>query len=441
MTSGETKTIEVGKLTEAEARLIERVEALWETQLQWTRDLIAIPTVNPFSRDDSAGIESAGQDWIEDRFKEMGGSIQRIAVPDDIYDQAGVVGPQDRWWKDRENVVSKWSFGSGGGTTVLINDHMDTVGASNMTIDPYDPIVKDGLLFGRGSTDTKGNMVVGLAAMSALLQDTASLSGNVVFESVVDEECDGAGSGTLACCLAGITGDVALCLDGGAGAIHNQCNGIVTGHLTVHGKGGHSSIGASANAIDLGILAKQAVDKFGSAYKEKHPQCATNVGVFKSGSTAGTVPQIAELMFNMSYDVSDAAKAEKESGTWDGGAIRAQIEQQLAALGEVNGQFKQTPIDVRWIKDMYPFKSDLSGKLGQLVVQAAADAKGEVVPVKPMPAWFDASHLSRRLGIPTLGIGSGTPGKPHSADETAKLEDLKTGAKIVALALHRLLSK
>ncbi len=308
-----------------------------------------------------------------------------------------------------------------------------------MTIDPYDPIVKDGLLYGRGSTDTKGNMVVGLTAMAALLQDTTGLKGNVIFESVVDEECDGAGAGTLACCLAGIKGDISLCLDGATGALHNQCNGIITGHLTVHGRGGHSSTGGSINAIDKGFVVKNAVDKFGQAYQQKHSHCFTNVGVFRSGAKAGSVPQTAELSFNMSYDVSDAVAAD-DGGALNGSAIRKQFEQAMVALGDEDPWFKEAPIQVEWIKDMYPFKSDASGELAKKVIQAASDVKGQPVPVTGMPAWFDGSHLSQRLGVPMLGIGSGTPGKPHSADETVRLEDLKAGARIVALALHRLLS-
>ena len=56
---------------------------------------------------------------------------------------------------------------------------------------------------------------MGLVVVEALLKHGGGLNGRIVFESVVDEECNGGGAGTLACCEAGITGDVAICLDGG----------------------------------------------------------------------------------------------------------------------------------------------------------------------------------------------------------------------------------
>ena len=194
-------------MDEHEQRVLREVARLQAQQLEWTRQLVRIPTVNPYSGDDSAACEAAGQDWFAGRVGELGAAVRRVAVPEDVYERGGIIGPAGRSWAGRDNVVGTWTLGGGDGPTVLINDHMDTVGTAGMTVAPFDPVEAEGRLYGRGTSDTKGNLVMGLVAVAAVLQHTAGLRGRIVFESVVDEECNGAGAGTLACCLAGITGD------------------------------------------------------------------------------------------------------------------------------------------------------------------------------------------------------------------------------------------
>ena len=69
-------------------------------------------------------------------------------------------------------------------------------------------------------------------------------------ESVVDEECSGSGAGTMGCCEAGVTGDMAIVLDGSRGLVVTGCNGIATAWMTVKGRAGHSSYGTAVSAID-----------------------------------------------------------------------------------------------------------------------------------------------------------------------------------------------
>ena len=309
-------------MTDREQALGARVDRLQDKLIDWTRQLVAIPTVNPYSGDSSAGSEAAGQDWIEARLRELGARTRRIPVPTDVYQRGGIIGPEGRSWEGRENVVAQWVVGDGRGPTLLLNDHMDTVGVEGMDHAPFDPVIKDGLMYGRGTTDTKGNLVVGLMAIEALLADAEGLGGAIVFESVVDEECNGGGAGTLACCLAGVTGDLALCLDGPKGVAHHGCNGIATARVVVEGRAGHGSRAGSVNAIDKAVAAKQAIDAFGAALRAEHPTCRTNVGVFRSGTLPAIVPGEAELQINMSYPPEEAARAERELGQWGGALFR-----------------------------------------------------------------------------------------------------------------------
>ncbi|MFH1568855.1 MAG: M20 family metallopeptidase [Gemmatimonadota bacterium] len=422
-----------------EQAVLERVSQLEERLVQWTRDLVAIPTVNPYSGDESAGSEAAGQDWVADRFRELGAAVRRVPVPADVYARGGIIGPAGRSWEGRDNIVAEWSLGGGRGRRILLNNHMDTVGTAGMEIEPFDPTIREGRLYGRGSTDTKGNLVMGLVAVQALRERGGDLDGSLVFESVVDEECNGAGAGTLACCLAGITGDVALCLDGDTSRIDTGCNGVVTARVLARGQSAHGSGSGAVSALDQGIRVKEAIDAFAAEHARAYPHCPVNIGVFRAGTLPAIVPGLAELQINLNYDLADAAEAEARTGHWDGRLFRARFESAMAALGAGDPWFARHPAEVSWIKDMYPFDVDPQDPAIRTVVAAASQVRGAPVPPEPNPAWLDAAHLARQLSVPVAGMGYGTPGCAHAAIEYVELAALSEGARALALAMHRLL--
>lgn len=422
-----------------ETALLATTGVLQQQQLQWTKDLVSIPTVNPYSGDSSAGRESAGQEWFAEQCRQLGATVRSVPVPGDVYARANVIGPNGRCWEGRANVVAEWQLGSGSGPAVILNTHMDTVGTEGMIIAPFDPRVENGLICGRGTSDSKGNLIVGLTAVAALLRHARTLNGRILLESVVDEECNGMGAGTLACCLSGIAADFAICLDGPAGSIHNGCNGIATPKITVHGRAGHSSLMGSVNAIDKGFAVKQALDCFAAALREEHPECVFNLGMFHAGSLPSIVPSVAELQMNINYPYSEARRSEAAGKGWNGALLRARIEDMLAGLGRQDPWFMEKPVNVEWLKDAPPFFSPADDEMSRVAIRTVRELAGTKVPVKPMLAWFDASHLSSVLKIPVLGVGSGTPGMSHTAGESASLDNLYRGTRSIALTLYRLL--
>jgi acetylornithine deacetylase len=426
-------------LTDTERSLLNRVDMLRDKLASQTADLVRIPTVNPYCGDSSAGIEAAGQDWIEERFRELGAETQRIPVPSDIYDWANIIGPKDRCWDGRENVVAEWKLGNGDGPRIILNDHMDTVGVEGMDFDPFDPVVEDGVMRGRGTSDTKGNMIMGLIAVETLLRESTNLNGSIVFESVVDEECNGGGAGTLACCRAGITGDFAICLDGAGDILHYGCNGVVTAAVHVIGKAGHAALPDAVNAIDKAIAVKIAIDALAEEHKKEWPGCLINVGMFHSGVSPAVVPGEAELQLNVSYAHLQADAAHVQGLGYSGILFRKQFEELMSRMADSDPWFAQHPPEVTWIKDIPPFYSDPTHPYILLASHAAAAVSPAPVPLGILTAWTDACYLSTHLRIPALGMGAGSPGMAHTNHESVRLDDLVTGAKAVALTLHRML--
>ncbi|HEY6117571.1 MAG TPA: M20/M25/M40 family metallo-hydrolase [Candidatus Dormibacteraeota bacterium] len=81
--------------------------------------------------------------------------------------------------------------GTGGGKSLMLNAHMDTVGAGGMK-DAFTPVVKDGRVYGRGATDMKAS----LAAIMLTARDAPKLKGDLIITAVADEEV--ASLGTMA---------------------------------------------------------------------------------------------------------------------------------------------------------------------------------------------------------------------------------------------------
>ena len=87
---------------------------------------------------------------------------------------------------NRVNVVGILP-GSGGGRSLMLNAHMDTVGVEGMAA-PFSGEIKDGKLYGRGSQDMKGSLAAQIAVVKALKDANVTLAGDLILTCVADEE-------------------------------------------------------------------------------------------------------------------------------------------------------------------------------------------------------------------------------------------------------------
>ncbi len=116
-------------------------------------------------------------------------------------------------YEGRPNVVGVLK-GSGGGRSLILNGHIDTVTLEpreSWTRDPFGAEIIDGLMYGRGTSDMKGGLMAALLALTYLKEAGVTLRGDVILQSVVNEEH--AGNGTLDLVRRGITADAAIVLE------------------------------------------------------------------------------------------------------------------------------------------------------------------------------------------------------------------------------------
>jgi acetylornithine deacetylase len=418
--------------------VMREVENRTDEMVEMCRSLVRINTVNPYAGDEPTGLEKAGQEFIKPILEEMGGKTRLFEPPPDIFERIGVIGPKGRSWKDRPNLVTDFDLGPG--KRIVINSHMDTVGVSDMKFDPFRADVRDGKIYGRGSSDDKGGMVMGIIAIQAALKFADALTGSIVHESVVDEECSGSGAGTLACCLEGYKGDEALVIDGEELILTRGCQGCLTVDVHVQGRSGHAARGG-VNAIDKACLIKNAIDGFKKARETKYPNCLVNLGIFHAGVHPAVVPGSATLSLNIVYRIEEASVNEQAGRGWNGISVREEFAEAIQKADASDAWLCTHPSEVEWVKDLVPFETPEEAPLVQNLREAYEATIGGVPTLEIMSAWADGANIARYGGTPTVLFGPGSKDSAHSEDETVKIEDLVQGAKLVAVYLCRQLAK
>lgn len=410
------------------------VEAMRSEIVELCQSLVRINTVNPYSGDRNPGGEAAGQRFLAPILEQWGAQITLFDSPADIYDRVGILGPRNRNFTNRPNLVAEFKF-SDDGPRIVINGHMDTVGIDNMPGDPLSAELRDGRILGRGTSDCKGGLTVACSAVQALLRAGVPLRGSIVLQAVMDEECNGSGAGTLACLDAGYTGDFAIFVDGGEGTLTMGCNGCLTADLFVEGQEGHAALGNGVSAIDKGLIIKTAIDQFKLQRETEWPDCRVNLGIFHAGLHPAVIPGSAYLSLNAVYDVSEARVARDQIGQYGGAQIREHFESLVKEANQSDEWLREHPTRVEWVKDLIPYEQDAQDPWVVKFHQAFEQATGRTPVYDKMVAWSDAAHPVALFGIPTVLYGPGIEGTAHSNAEYVTVDSLVECTKVIATFL------
>lgn len=162
--------------------------------VEFLREFVAIDAENPPGRRYPDSV-----DFLADAMDGFGYDVERVPVPDDVVAEHY----PERTEHDRENVLGRKGEGSGsegnggdgdggsGGPHVHFTGHFDVVPAGeDWEHDPYDPVVEDGRLYGRGSSDMKSGIVASLFAAEALAE-VGAIDGTITQSMTCDEETGG----------------------------------------------------------------------------------------------------------------------------------------------------------------------------------------------------------------------------------------------------------
>ena len=167
-------------MTSAEIeRLFAHIDAARDDLVRLTQDLIRFPTINP----PGEGYEACCR-FLAERLARHGASVDLVranGTPDDSE-------AHPRW-----NVIGRFESGSPG-PCVHFNGHIDVVEVGHgWTLPPFEGVVRDGRVYGRGACDMKGGIAASLIAIEALLATGLHRQGALEFSGTADEESGGFG--------------------------------------------------------------------------------------------------------------------------------------------------------------------------------------------------------------------------------------------------------
>ena len=213
-----------------------------EEIIEWAKALISLASENRPPK----GKEAVAQQFIAEECRKLELEVDIFSpeeVPEITNHPHWLAGRN--YQNNRKNVVARWA-GKGAGKSVLFSGHADVAPFEPddwKICRPYEPVVKDGKLYGRGAADMKGGLAAAFWGLRILRDLGFEPEGNILFESVVDEEFAG-GNGTLSARLRGYNADLAVVPEPTQMQICTACFGALLGDLTIIGQAGMPYTGA-----------------------------------------------------------------------------------------------------------------------------------------------------------------------------------------------------
>lgn len=322
-------------------------------------------------------------------------------------------------YRGRPNVVGTLE-GSGGGRSLILNGHIDTVTlepVGDWTREPFGAQIEDGLMYGRGTSDMKGGLMAALMALTYLREAGVSLPGDVVFQSVVNEEH--AGNGTLDLVCRGYTADAAIVLEPTNNSIAVSHPGGLYWQVTVPGTPRSPGARWRGGALE-GVSAIEKLPGIIGALLavEAHYNAAG------AGAASGVAPfsLVMGKVLGGHYETVTAAQALLRGGAYfQPGVGNIQdvmhsFRDSIAAANRKDGFLADHPALLEFLHhdDSTLQPPDIAIAKAMATMLVRHDAPGDICPG---PFACDMRHLVNQGGIPTVIFGPGTIAQAHKPDE------------------------
>lgn len=370
-----------------------------QSVVELLQTLVRIPSVNP-TGDPGAPADCVGEEKMALALGEWLGRFAenvelRYALP------------------HRPNVLARFPSDTPGKPRLLFAPHTDTVSVSGMTISPFGGDVRDGRVWGRGSSDTKGSMAAMLWALWSCRDVLPHLTHEIWFAGLAGEEAGQHGSRALA---AEERFDFVIVGEPTKMKVVHTHKGSANVQLITRGKSAHASM------PELGVNAIVAMaSALHFAESVLKPELAAisdpvlgsptlNIGTIRGGSKSNIVPDFCEAVIDIRLVPS---------------CFQAGFAEHLAARFE-----DACPgIEVH-IRTAPPLFTDPAHPMIQ-----ALCAQGTGLGHAP---WFCDACIFAEQGMPSVAMGPGSITQAHTADEWLAIQDLEEGTAYFERFLHSL---
>jgi acetylornithine deacetylase/succinyl-diaminopimelate desuccinylase-like protein len=317
----------------------------------------------------------------------------------------------------RPSVVAR-APGAGGGRTLLLCGHIDTVGVQGMDA-PHSPRVEGDRVYGRGAYDMKA----GVAAALAACREAAALglAGDVVVAAVADEEHSSLGVREV---LRSVGADAAVVTEPTELELVVAHKGFVWSEVQISGRAAHGSrphLGVDA-IVKAGPVLTAIGDLDRRLVERTHP-------LLGRGSVHGSLIEGGAEM--SSYPARCAIGLERRTLPGEtGDDVERELAELLDGCRRADGELE---VSQRTLLVREPFEVAQEAEIVEAVSAAAAEVLGRAPPIGGASYWADAAFIAG-AGIPTVMFGPGGEGA-HADEEWVSLADTDAVARtLVAVA-------
>lgn len=403
-------------------RLQEVLEQNKERYIEELKKLIAIDT-HDIGHGIGGGLEKEGQDYLAGLLESMGAD----KIVKDPMDEAVILeclekhqeGNAGHDQTDRYNIYATFK-GKRGGKSLLFNSHIDVMPADDAeewTYPPFEPVIADGRLYGRGAADMKGGLMASVMAVK-LLQDAGyELPGDVIITSVCDEE--GGGNGSMQAVMRGLRADGVVNCEGTSDELILAHMGWVFFRVDFEGKACHS--GGKKNgvsAIDKAIKVIQALNEREHQWllEYKHPLLPApnlNVGVIAGGNAGSTVPGDCTFSTCVHYIPNQMSHDQ----------VVAEFTETVNRAARSDPWMEEHPPKITMYQAGGGFEMEPGHEFVKTFRNAYREVRGKDVKIVGSPAGCDSRLWRNIAGCPTIQFGPGNLAQCHAVDEWVSTED------------------
>jgi acetylornithine deacetylase len=431
-------------MTEESNRVLQTIDGMADEIVDAVSRLVQVPSVNP---------KYPGTDFNA----VLGGESSANALVAEWYEDLGA--DVDVWAEEpkRNNVVGVVK-GSGGGRSLILNGHIDTVPEGRHEDwhegNPFSGRVASGRIYGRGACDMKSGVVAQTMAAAALQRAGIRLRGDLILESVVGEEVMDHEAGTTATVRRGYRADGAIVSEpsgaevplavapasGGAIWMTITCEGYAS-HASVRGetfRAGGAGSEVAVNAIDKGVYILNSLLKLEQEWgltKRSHlykpGYCVLLPGVISGAPHGVGVPFIISEYCTIEYAVWHHPEEDVE-------AVKAEVEAFVRHAAALDEWLRDHPPEIRWNLYWPPFSIEEGHPLTRTVMaaheQAASGSRiAGPASLRGLYCVCDATFLQDN-GIPSLSYGPGSLLHAHAKHEYVEIDEVLVATKAIALA-------
>lgn len=422
------------------SRLCDAIDDAQDDLTELTRQLIRIPTVNPPAKNYREIC-----DFLEARLSSKGFNCELVRA-------TGALGDSDQY--PRWNIIAR-HVGRHDGECVHFNSHTDVVAVGNgWTVDPFEGVVKDGKVYGRGACDMKGGLAASIIAAEKFIEICGDYSGAIEISGTADEESGGFGGVAYLAehgwfnpervqhvIIPEPLNKDRICL-GHRGVLWTEIETyghIAHGSMPFQGDCAVRHMGAVIEALEHKIypaLAKKQTAM--PVVPEQARQSTLNINSLHggldepeegyTGLPAPLVPDRCRMVLDRRFIIEEDIED-----------VRQELHNLLKEVGQSRPKFKAK---TRELFSVIPTMTDKDAPIVRAVANAIQDELGTQADYVVSPGTYDQKHIDRIGRLKNcIAYGPGILDLAHQPDEYVGIQDMVDSAKVMARSLASILLK